>query len=80
MAFNIRNDQTHALAREVADLTGESMAQAVDKALRERRERLGRHGIAARLREISALAAERVPKKARSSDAAALYDERGLPR
>lgn len=81
MAFNIKNPSTHELAREVADLTGESMAQAVDTALRERKNRLRRKGIAAKLNAIVEAAAPHVPPGASSADIdELLYDERGLPK
>jgi antitoxin VapB len=40
MGMNIKNEETHRLAREVAALTGESLTEAVTVALRERLERL----------------------------------------
>lgn len=80
MAFNIKNPQTHALAREVADLTGESMAQAVDAALRERKGRLGRKGIAAKLNAIAKETAALMPPGDSTTATDWLYDEKGLPR
>ena len=41
MALNIKNAEVERLAREVADITGESKTEAVRKALQERRARLG---------------------------------------
>ena len=41
MALNIDNGETEMLATEIAALTGESEEEAVQKALRERGERLG---------------------------------------
>ena len=55
MALNIKSKETYRLARELADLTGESMTAAVTVALRERLHtvrRAQRKGIAARLRAI----------------------------
>lgn len=40
MALNIKDPETEQLAREVAELTGESKTAAVRTALRERRQRL----------------------------------------
>ena len=40
MALNIKDPETEQLAREVAELTGESKTAAVRTALRERKERL----------------------------------------
>jgi antitoxin VapB len=39
MGLNIKDDETHQLARELANLTGESMTQAVKISVRERLER-----------------------------------------
>jgi antitoxin VapB len=39
MAMNIKNEQTHRKARELAELTGESVATAVGVAIDERLER-----------------------------------------
>jgi len=40
MALSIKNDETERLARQVARETGESLTQAIQKALQERWERL----------------------------------------
>ena len=40
MALNIRDPETHRLARAVADATGETMTEAVKTALRERLARI----------------------------------------
>ena len=39
MSLNIKNEETHQLARELVALTGETMTGAVTVALRERLER-----------------------------------------
>lgn len=39
-ALNVRNDEAHALAREIAALTGLSLTDAVIDALRRRRDDL----------------------------------------
>lgn len=39
-ALNIKNDETYALARELADEAGESLTEAVTTAVRERLARL----------------------------------------
>ena len=55
MGLNIKNEETHRLARELSQLTGESMTEAVTEAVRERLDRL-RHersvGLADRLLAI----------------------------
>jgi antitoxin VapB len=76
--LNIKNEEAHRLARELARVTGESMTAAVSKAIRERLERIR--------------AVDRILKSGR--DCAAhfkepyksvdhgdlLYDEKGLPK
>jgi antitoxin VapB len=55
MGLNIKKDETHRLARELAELTGESMTEAVTQAVRERLARLRREragGLADRLLTI----------------------------
>ncbi|HYE50415.1 MAG TPA: type II toxin-antitoxin system VapB family antitoxin [Azospirillaceae bacterium] len=87
MHLNIKNDEAHRLASELASLTGESLTAAVTSALRERleRERRRRGGVAARLLEIGARyaalpdagtpgAGPRMPEEILG------YDEDGLPR
>jgi len=39
MALNLKNEETERLARNLADLTGESLTMAVTLALKERLER-----------------------------------------
>lgn len=41
MALNIKNEEVERLAREVAEVTGETKTEAIRRALAERRERLG---------------------------------------
>lgn len=87
MALNIRDAETHLLAREVALATGETMTQAVKTALRERLERVrpGKVDPAERQRRIEAMlefarkfqAAEVLDP--RSPDEIIGYDENGLP-
>ena len=42
MGLNIKNEETHQLARELAERTGETMTAAVTTAVRERLERVRR--------------------------------------
>jgi antitoxin VapB len=83
MSLNIKNPETHRLAHELADLTGESMATAVTVAVRERRDRIlaGRSGgLAERMLEIGRACADRLPESIRAADhGEMLYDEHGLP-
>jgi antitoxin VapB len=47
MSLNIKNEETHRLAQELARLTGESMTAAVTEAVRERLDRVRRERAAA---------------------------------
>jgi antitoxin VapB len=84
MGLNIKNEETHRLARELAALTGESMTAAVTEAVRERLDRIRRErgvSLADRLLAIGKDCAARLEEPFRSADHAdLLYDERGLPR
>ena len=85
MAFNVKNEATHARVRELADKTGVSMAQAIDDAVSEKLERIGRVGLADRLMEIGREAAKHMPPEWRGRDSndiinELLYDEHGMPK
>jgi len=84
MTLNIKNEEAHRLARELAQLTGTSLTDAVTEALRERLTRLrGATGgtLADRLLAIGRDCAKRLPPAVRSVDHGdLLYDDRGLPR
>lgn len=84
MSMNIKNKDAHRLARELADLTGESMTEAVTEALRERLERIRREkpgSLAERLMQIGRDASKHFDPSFKSEDHAdMLYDERGLPK
>lgn len=56
MSLNIKNDQAHALAIEIASHTGESLTSAVVVALQERLERLeGDRDVAEKKRRVREL-------------------------
>ena len=84
MSLNIKNKEAHRLAQQLAKLTGESMAEAVTKAVRERLERARRErGVALsdRLLAIGKDCAAHLKEPFRSIDHGhLLYDEKGLPR
>lgn len=84
MTLNIKNKETHRLARELAALTGESMTAAITTAVRERLTRVQRDAgmsLADRLLAIGKDCAPRLVEPYRSADHGdLLYDERGLPR
>ena len=85
MSLNIKNEETHQLARELVALTGETMTAAVTVALRERLERERRErSIETRLQRLRAIR-KRCAGMLKSDRPSAiehgdlLYDERGLP-
>jgi len=84
MSLNIKNEETHRLAQELAKLTGESMTAAVTEAVRERLERLRqnrRKNIAERLMKIAKECGSLWKEPFRSMDHGdLLYDEKGLPK
>ncbi len=84
MSLNIKNEQTHKLAQELARLTGESMTVAVSEAIRERLERVrgnSEKGLAARLIKIGQDCAAHLKEPYKSMDIdEMLYDEKGLPK
>lgn len=84
MSLNIKNEETHRMARELARLTGESLTAAVNEAIRERLQRLRRKSkgdMAARLMKIAEECGPRwkEPYKSMEIDEL-LYDENGLPK
>jgi antitoxin VapB len=84
MSLNIKNEETHRLAQELARLTGESMTAAVTEAVRERLDRVRRAravSLADRLLAIGKDCAAHLKEPFRSVDhGELLYDEHGLPR
>ena len=85
MSLNIKNEEAHRLARELAELTGESMTAAVTQAVRERLKRVRRErDPEARRKRLLALlddCAARFKEPWKSIDhGELLYDERGLPK
>jgi antitoxin VapB len=84
MSLNIKNEEAHRLAAELADLTGESMTAAVTEAIRERLERLRREQRPSRVKRLLAIGkdcAKHLKQPWRTVDHGEyLYDEKGLPR
>jgi antitoxin VapB len=81
--LNIKDPEVYQLAKELADLTGESLTDTVRYSLRERlaRERRSRPDplYIERLLEISDRCAARPVLDPRSDDELIGYDELGLP-
>ena len=84
MSLNIKNEEAHRLAQELAAITGESLTTAVTRALSERLERTRRaqqKPLAERLLRIGQDCATRLKEPYKSMDhGELLYDEQGLPR
>ena len=86
MSLNIKNPQAHALAERLANLTGETLTEAVTTALRERLARIEHVGAIdeERYRKLKALVEGsrnlwREPYLSRDHGDL-LYDELGLPK
>ena len=84
MSLNIKDEKTHRLARELSQLTGESMTAAVNGAIRERLERVRANAKQDMVKRIMKIAKECGPlwkEPYRSIDHGdLLYDEKGLPK
>lgn len=84
MSMNIKSEEAHRLARELAHMTGESLTTAVTESVRERRDRVLAEqagSLADRLLAIGTATAERLSDAARTADhGELLYDDAGLPR
>jgi antitoxin VapB len=83
MPLNIKNADADRLARELAELTGESLTEALTVALRERLERESGRKRLVRLREEIARMQERIARlpalDPRTDEEIIGYDEHGLP-
>lgn len=81
MSLNIKNEETHRMAQELAAMTGESLTAAVTEAVRERLERIKCKGMKERIMKIAKECAPRWKEPFRSVDHGdLLYDEKGLPK
>jgi len=84
MSLNIKDEETHRLARELAKITGESMTLAVNEAIRERLERVrgkSKEDLAERLMKIAKECGPLWKEPYRSIEHGdLLYDEKGLPK
>ena len=84
MSLNIKDEEAHRMARQLARLTGESMTVAVSQAVRERLERVrgkAKMGVADRLLKIGKDCAAHLREPYKSIDhGELLYDEKGLPK
>jgi antitoxin VapB len=84
MGLNIKSAEAYDLARELAEMTGESMTRAVTVAMRERRDRIRASRdvpLTERLLAIGRVSAERMSSELREVDhGELLYGPDGLPR
>lgn len=83
MPISIKNDQTELLARKLAELTGETLTEAVRTAVAERYDRLRRarsgRSLADELNVIALRCARRPAISQLSDDEILGYDESGVP-
>ena len=83
MPLNIKDDDTHALAKRLASLTGESMAKAVKRAIQEKLAQVekmqGGTQLADELDRIALYCAGLPRRDERGNDEIIGYDESGLP-
>ena len=83
MALSIKDSETDRLARELAHTTGESLTDAIKRALEERlaRERARRasRSLGATLRRLQDAVAQLPVLDSRSADELLGYDDAGLP-
>jgi antitoxin VapB len=83
MPISIKNDQTELLARKLAQLTGETLTEAVRASVAERYDRLRRarsgRSLADELNEIALRCAKRPIISKLTADEILGYDEQGIP-
>jgi len=83
MSLNIKSEETHRRAKELARLAGETMTQAVDRAIAERLERIRKRrnkaALVERLLEIGRECAALPVLDSRRPEEM-LYDKQGLPK
>jgi antitoxin VapB len=84
MALSIKDEKADRLARELAKRTGESLTEAVTRALEERLKRVAPRKrdaqLVRRLNEIARQSASMAGDDRRSHEEIIGYDEHGLPR
>jgi antitoxin VapB len=83
--LNIKDNEAHAMATELAKRTGQTLTGAVKDALRDKLQRERNRGssssrVVARVMEIAHRAASRRVLDPRSPDEIIGYDEHGIPR
>ena len=83
MPLNIKDPNTHALAKRLANLTGESLTQAIKRAIQQRLAQVektqGTTRLADELDHIALHCAGLPRRDRRGAEEVIGYDERGLP-
>ncbi len=83
MALNIKSDEAHRFAKELAETTGSSMTDVVTEALRRSLDEESRVSepelLLAQVEEIQRFVADLPDRDCRSPDEILGYDESGLP-
>jgi len=83
MPLNIKDAETHQLAKKIANLTGDSLTKTVKHALRAKLQHLETlQGSASQVEELDRIALQcaKLPQRdRRSADEIIGYDGRGLP-
>jgi len=82
MAISIKDPETDRLARALAAATGESLTEAIRRALQDRLEResqRSRRGMGVEVRRIQERLARLPVLDARPADEIMGYDDRGVP-
>jgi antitoxin VapB len=83
MPISIKDPETDRLARALAAATGESITEAIRRALQDRLERetqRGQRGVAVEIRRIQERLARLPVLDPRPADELLGYDDHGLPR
>jgi antitoxin VapB len=83
MAISIKDPETDRLARALADATGESLTEAIRRALQDRLDRESRRfrrGIGVTVRHIQERLASLPVLDPRTAEEIVGYDEHGVPR
>jgi len=84
MSLNIKSEEAHRLAKELARLRRSSLTEVVTTALQQSLRSVGEQpggveSLLAEVREVQALVAALPDLDDRDADAVVGYDERGLP-
>jgi antitoxin VapB len=84
MSLNIKNEETHRLVRQLAELTGQSQTSAVEDAVRRRLDELERAGSRSARRDammrIARESSASIDPELSNDPTHFLYDELGMPK